>query len=155
MIGSDLSDHKYLDCTVRNSVISGCAIDRAVLSVHFEQCKIEGLNFFTVKTSLLAVSFERCVIRHCSFAGLKLHNTRFTHCELINVDFADADLTSADFQSSRFVESTFNNTTLTKANFREAIGYMIDPQRNKVRGARFDLPEVLSLLLPFGIRIGE
>jgi fluoroquinolone resistance protein len=152
-IGLDLSDRKFIDCVFDRCQLSSVKVQGAVIQAKFQNSKIEGVNFFTAKKSLLSLSFESCLIRHSSFAELKLPKIRFTGCELHNVDFADADLSGADFSDTTFDECVFRNTNLTKADFRTASNYYIDPTQNKIRGARFSSPEVLSLLSGFDIVI--
>ncbi len=125
----------------------------AIIQAVFNRSKLEGLNFFTAKKSLLSLEFNDSLIRHSSFAELKLRNVKFTGCEFQNVDFSDADLTSADFSNVTFADCVFRNTNLENADFRYASGYYIDPTRNKISGARFSSPEVLNLLAGFEIVI--
>ncbi len=148
-----LTDYKFIDCTFERCQLSSVKIQGAVIQAAFKNSKIEGINFFTAKKSLLSVSFDSCLIRHSSFAELKLPKVKFIGCELHNVDFSDADLSSADFSNTTFVDCVFRNTNLSKADFRTASGYFIDPIQNKIKGARFSSPEVLSLLAGFDIVI--
>ncbi|MGK5082194.1 pentapeptide repeat-containing protein [Bdellovibrionota bacterium FG-1] len=67
--------------------------------------------------------------------------------------FSGTDLSECDFQKSDLFNARFQNTTLLKADFRGAHSYLIDPISNKVRGARFSLPEAQGLLVGLGIRI--
>ena len=152
-IGLDLRDRKFIDCIFENCQLSSVKLDGAVLQAFFKNCMLEGINFFTAKRSLLSLAFESCLVRHSSFAELKLHNAKFTRCDFRNVDFSDADLTGADFSNSTFEDCVFRNTNLSKADFRGASGYFIDPTQNKIRGAHFSAPEVLNLLAPFEIEI--
>ncbi len=152
-IGLDLNDRKFIDCTFERCQLSSVKIQDAVIQADFRNCKIEGINFFTAKRSLLSISFDSCLIRHSSFAELKLPKIKFTGCELHNVDFSDADLSSVDFSNTTFNDCVFRNTNLSRADFRTASGYYIDPMQNKVKGARFSSPEVLSLLAGFDIVI--
>ena len=46
-----------------------------------------------------------------------------------------------------------HNANLEKANFKGAFNYYIDPLKNRLKNARFSYPEVLALLIPFGIKI--
>ncbi len=154
LIATDARNAKLIDCTFEACTLSSVKIDGAVLQVKFIASKIEGINFFTAKRELLSLEFENCLIRYSSFAELKLKETKFTGCTLQHVDFADADLTQADFTNSSFEHCAFRNTNLTKADFRGARGYSIDPRLNKLKGAHFDLPEVLGLLDAFDIEIG-
>ncbi len=149
----DFSNYKFIDCTFERCQLSSVKIQGAVIQAAFKHSKIEGVNFFSAKKSLLSVNFDSCLIRHSSFAELKLPKVKFIGCELHNVDFSDADLSSADFSNTTFVDCVFRNTNLSKADFRSASGYFIDPMQNKVKGARFSSPEVLSLLSGFDIVI--
>ncbi len=151
--GVDLSGTKFIDCTFEQCQLSSVKIDGAVLQTIFRNSKIEGVNFFTAKRSMLSLAFEACLIRHSSFADLKLHNIKFTKCKFQNVDFSDADLSGADFSNAAFEDCVFRNTNLSTADFRGASGYVIDPTQNKLRHARFSSPDVLNLLLPFDISI--
>lgn len=153
LIGTDLRDVKLIDCQFEACALSSVRIDGATLQCAFTNCKIEGINFFTAKRSMLRLSFTNCLIRHSSFAELKLPGIDFSGSTLTNVDFADAELSKAIFQNCTFEDSTFKNTNLTKATFVGARGYAIDPTLNRIRGAKFDVPEVISLLAPFGIVI--
>ncbi|HZK77214.1 MAG TPA: pentapeptide repeat-containing protein [Candidatus Kapabacteria bacterium] len=153
-IALNLSDRKFIDCVFERCQLSSVKLDGAVIQARFSNSKIEGINFFTAKRSLISLGFDSCLIRHSSFAELKLPKIKFTGCELHNVDFSDADLSGADFSNATFKDCVFRNTNLSKADFRYASGYFIDPTQNKIRGAHFSSPEVLSLLAPFEIEIG-
>ncbi|SRR5579883_2493011 len=153
LISTEAREAKFIDCAFQECIISSVKFDGAVLQVEFKNSKIEGVNFFTAKREILSLSFEGCLVRYSSFAELKLKETRFKSCVFQHVDFADADLSGSDFSDSKFEECKFRNTNLSKANFQRAIGYTIDPTLNKVKGAKFDVPEVLALLAPFGIVI--
>jgi fluoroquinolone resistance protein len=152
-INIDLSNRKLIDCIFERCQLSSVKIQGAVIQAAFNRSKLEGINFFTAKRPLLSLSFHECLIRHSSFAELKLHGIKITGCELQNVDFSDANLSSADFTNTTFDNCVFRNTNLTKANFQYATGYYIDPTLNKVKGARFSSPEVLNLLAGFDIVI--
>ena len=152
-IGVDASRAKLLECTLKSCTFSSVKVDDAVLQVHFVDSKIEGVNFFTAKHSLIELEFTNCVVRHASFASLKLKGLKFTKCELHGIDFADADLTKASFKESSFEDCVFKNTNLREADFRSARGYQIDPTLNRMSKAKFSTPEVLGLLASFGIEI--
>jgi fluoroquinolone resistance protein len=153
LIATDARNAKLIDCTFERCTFSSVKLDGATLQCKFVGCKIEGINFFVAKRSMLQLEFDGCLIRHSSFAELKLPGILLTNCTLQNVDFADAHLSKANFHGSSLEDCTFRNSNLTKADFRQSRGYIIDPTLNRVRGAHFDIPEVLSLLGGFGIEI--
>ena len=69
------------------------------------------------------------------------------------VDFTEADLKGVKLTGCNFQNATFQNTNLEKADFREAKNYSIDPEQNRLKGAKFSLPEVIVLLDKYQIEI--
>lgn len=82
-------------------------------------------------------------MKNTPFSGSKLKDVHFTNTILIGADFSDVDLTGA----------IFHNSDLSKAEFSKATRYTIDPQTNKIKKAKFSLPEALGLLQAFDIMI--
>ncbi|WP_425542813.1 pentapeptide repeat-containing protein [Algoriphagus jejuensis] len=72
----------------------------------------------------------------------------------METDFSQADLSGSNFSGSELSGTVFDQTNLEKADFREAVNYRIDPERNKIKGARFDLEGLPGLLGKWGIRVG-
>ncbi len=87
--------------------------------------------------------------------ALSLPKMRIEECIIRDVDFREADMTSASFTGSDLTESLFGSTTLKNADFRGARNYQIDPLRNTITGAKFSLPEALSLLYALEIEIDD
>ena len=73
---------------------------------------------------------------------------------MLEVDFSQADLSGAEFQGSDLSGVVFDRTNLEKTDFREAQNYRLDPETNRVKGARFDLEGLPGLLGRYGIKIG-
>ena len=151
--GISLAGSKILDCEFRECSLSSLDLRDAVIQASFVSSKVQGINFFVAKRSLLTLAFKNCLIRYSSFAELVLPEIHFDNCTLEHVDFADAKLIGARFSNSTLADCTFKNTDLSKADFRTAKGYDIDPVLNKIAKARFDLPEAVSLLSRFNIRL--
>ncbi len=89
---------------------------------------------------MLSLSFSGCLIRHSSFAELKMLKVKFTGCTLQKRRFLGRRSFLGEFHNATFENCIFRNTNLTKADFRYATGYYIDPTLNKVKGARFSSP---------------
>jgi uncharacterized protein YjbI with pentapeptide repeats len=102
---------------------------------------------------LLDWSFEKCKIELCNFGGLKMKKSRFYECIIFDSDFIDAQLSEADFSLSDLQGCVFRNTNLEGANFSGAKHYYIDPAQNKLKKAKFSMPEAMNLLIPFGMEI--
>lgn len=85
---------------------------------------------------------------------MKLHKTKFTKCEMVEVDFGRADLTGSSFNDCDLRNAVFDNTNLSKCDFRKANNYIIDPENNKISKAKFSLLGIPGLLTKHDIVIG-
>jgi uncharacterized protein YjbI with pentapeptide repeats len=82
-------------------------------------------------------------MKKTSFSKSKLKECFFTNTGLSGADFGGVDLSG----------TIFHNCDLSLADFSSAIQYQIDPQANKIKKAKFSLPEVVGLLQSFDITI--
>lgn len=143
----DFSQSRFETC-----VFSGCNLSLArindcrFLGVRFEQCKLAGSAFDKCDAFILDIGFEGSIISNCNFSKLNLKKTLFRGCEILESDFVGTQLMESDFSQSTLAGSVFNTCDLTKANFTGARSYSINPQNNKVKKARFSMPEALGLL---------
>jgi fluoroquinolone resistance protein len=149
MARSRFLDCRFVGCNLSNISLSGAAL----IGVDFETCKLAGVDFSTVTRMTFDVSFEESELSWCVFTDrpwrkAKIRNSRLRECE-----FETCDMGDADFWGSSFPGSRFTRCTLRGADFRNATEYAFDPRENHVKGARFSLPDVVSLLSPFDIRI--
>lgn len=120
----------------------------------FTDCKLIGVDWCEASalTGLTtSMSFLRCVISYGFFVKLDLTGARIEECEAKEVDFSGATLRRAslvhsDLEGAKFVECDMREADLTGAH-----GYVIDPTRNKVKKARFSLPDAVGLLTVFGV----
>jgi uncharacterized protein YjbI with pentapeptide repeats len=90
-------------------------------------------------------------LNYSAFIGLKLEKIRIKDCISREVDFSDANLEQADFGGTELENAIFRNSNLAGANFVGAKNYFISPQNNRLKGAKFSLPEAMSLL--YGLEI--
>lgn len=70
----------------------------------------------------------------------------FLDSKLIEVDFTEADLTKVNFDNCDLSGAIFERTNLEKANFNTAFNYSIDPEDNKIKGAKFSISGLAGLL---------
>lgn len=82
-------------------------------------------------------------MKNVSFQGSRLKENYFTNTLLNGADFSHVDLSG----------TIFHNCDLSKADFSTASKYEIDPQSNKIKKAKFSLPEVIGLLSSFEINL--
>lgn len=150
--GSNLSKLSLIDCTFNQCNISNAPLAESIIrDVQFNHCKMMGLHFEACSDFLFSASFTQCTLNLSSFYKLKIKNTVFNDCTLHEVDFTDADLTGATFINCDLKGATFDNTLLEKADLSTAYNYIIDPDRNRVKKARFSKDGLLGLLMKYNI----
>lgn len=148
----------FKNCTFRKCVIVNNAFEFTTAAGNrFEGCTIIGLNWDKItQPHVLFMPFEKfenCVLKYNVFYKLKLKKMDLHGCDLQGSFFEECDLTEADFRDCNLAETVFTNANLMKADFRGAKNYVISPQDNRVRKAKFSFPEVLSLLKCLEIEI--
>jgi len=99
------------------------------------------------------ISFTRCELNYSIFIALEMYKAQFDSCFLDEVCFEDADLEKAVFDGCNLSGASFNHTNLESADFSTARNYSINVQTNRVKKAKFSLPEAISLLYAMDIEI--
>ena len=84
---------------------------------------------------------------------MNLQNTRFIKSALHEIDFTETNLNGAVFDHCDLSNSIFDGTKLEKADLRSAYNYSIDPERNRLKKAKFSLSGVIGLLDKHDIQI--
>lgn len=154
----------FSHCSFTDCRFTGCDLSLAHVSgsrftdTQFQACKLLGVDWTkagdaVISKLFLSVHFDNCLLNYATFFGLTLRRGRFVGCIARDVDFREADLTEAICMATDFTGSKFHYTNLTKADFRHATAYTINPATNTVTRARFSLPEAVSLLSGFDIII--
>lgn len=150
--GQDFTDRKFLDC-----VFDHCILDRVDITnvsfnaVQFLHCKMMGITFNKANEHLFIVDFNHCILNYSSFRERRMPNFIFHHCEMQEVDFEYTNLTGAVFDHCMLQRSRFEHTILNRADFRTATHYTIDPEKNKMKNAKFSLEGVAGLLEKYKI----
>jgi len=152
--GSDLSGIRFMDCTFAGCDLSNVKMLKSSFQeTVFKECKMLGLHFENCDQLGMTVRFEDCQLDHSSFYQVKLNHTVFLKTSLQEVDFAEADLRNTIFDQCDLLNAAFDHTNLERANLSSAQNYSIDPENNRIRGAKFSLPEVVGLLNKYQIEI--
>ncbi len=158
------TESAFAHCSFTDCRFTGCDLSLARVpgsrftDSRFHASKLLGIDWTkagnaVISKLFLSVHFDDCLLNYATFFGLTLRRGRFVGCIAREVDFRDADLTEAVCTQTDFTGSKFHHTNLTKADFRHATGYTINPATNTVTKARFSLPEAVSLLSGFDIVI--
>jgi fluoroquinolone resistance protein len=157
----DLSDSLFLNNRFTECIFTGCNLSMTKLAgsslrdVSFKHCKLLGVNFSECEDFLFSVHFENCILDYASFVRKKMTKTKFIHTSLKQVAFSGSNLSQAVFDHSDLADAVFNGTDLKEADFRTANNYVIDPELNSIKKAKFSLHGVVGLLVKYGIRIEQ
>ena len=157
----NFSEAAFLNCEFHNCRFSQCNLSLVSVKnsqfkgIQFKDSKAIGINWAEASWPRLggleSIDFTGCALNYASFFGLSLKGRELSGCTALEVDFAEADLTDANCTRTDFQKSRFLNTNLTCADFTNARNYMISPLLNKIKHAKFSLPEAMSLLYSLDI----
>lgn len=139
----------FTDCNLTNVKFGGTTFN----DVTFENCKLLGADFSVCNNFMLQLRFRESVLDLAIFAGLNLANTHFNACPLKEADFTETILTGARFNSCDLSRATFENADLEKVDFSTAYNFTIDPEQNKMKGAKFSKETIAGLLGKYNINI--
>ena len=146
-------DCLFLDCDLTMIMVEGCSFK----NTRFEKSKVIGVDWTFASWSGIQLqpplSFLACSLDYATFIGLELPKISFKDCSLKDVEFTEAGLSGADFSGSVLAKSRFHHTTLRGANFVGAVDYFIDLTQNDAAGAKFSMPEAVSLLYALDIEL--
>lgn len=150
----DFTATEFSDCLFDHCELTLPNLTNADLkTVRFKDCKLVGADFRKGDSRFLALAFENSLVDTCNFSGLKLKATPFLRCVLRETRFVGSVLSEAVFDGSDLEGTLFHECQLENASFSQARNYAIDPLTNKLKGARFSLPEAVSLLMGLGIKL--
>lgn len=140
---------EFFDCNFSNANLANVSFQ----DVKFKNCKMLGLQFDACNEFGFAATFDTCQLDHSIFFKMKLNRTFFNNSQLKGVDLTEADLKKSKLTSCDLQDATFQNTNLEIADLRNATNYSIDPEQNRIKGAKFSIPEVVGLLDKYQIKI--
>ncbi len=150
----NLSESIFLECEFEQCDLSLAKLNYTALrDVVFKSCKLVGVGFQDCNQLLLSVQFENCQLKLASFYKLKLKATQFINCNLQEVDFTETDLSGSTMDNCDLSRAVFEYTNIEKADLRSSFNYLINPEINKVKKAKFSLLGVGGLLAQFDIVI--
>lgn len=175
ILSSEFYDCVFRECNFVESIFKKCrfvnssfkSCDLSLIQVlessfsvtRFEDSKVMGVNWAQADWPTTGLgkplTFLRSAISHSTFIGLSLKDLKVKDCVAIDVDFREADLSQADFTGTDLSKSLFKDTILTEADLSQARNYDIDPGQNQLQGAKFSLPEAMSLLYSMDINLTD
>lgn len=138
---------EFTDCQFVSCNLAMAKFENTVLSqIHFINCKVMGVDFSKCSKFLFSVLFEGCILNYSLFYKNDLKNALFKKCQLQEASFMESDLTAVKFIDCDLDKTIFDRVNLEKADFSTARNYSINPAINKLKKAKFSLPDVVGLL---------
>ena len=144
---SEISNCVFLECEFISCNLSLTRVkNTAFQDVNFVDCKVLGIKFNECNDFLLTLNFKKCLLNLSSFYQLKLIGIIFDNCKLIEVDFSESNLTKAIFENCDLSDTMFDSTILVNSDFRTASNFTLDPDKNKLKNAKFSRNNIHGLL---------
>jgi uncharacterized protein YjbI with pentapeptide repeats len=170
LTGSIYENCKFISCDFSNASFVGitfvdCHFDTCNLlladlgntglqNIRFKHCKISGVNFGKANDFLFEVHFEDCILDNAVFYKKKNKKAIYTVCSMIETDLTEADLSDCKFINCNLKNAFFNRTVLKNADLSTSFNFIIDPDDNIIKKAKFSLHGLPGLLAKYDIRIG-
>ncbi|HAL81828.1 MAG TPA: hypothetical protein DCO83_05995 [Mucilaginibacter sp.] len=127
--------------------------DTGLQDIQFKDCKLSGADFSKSCDFLFEVNFTNCILDNAIFYKKKNKGAKFTDCSMVETDFTWADLSDVQFNNCNLNRAFFNRTILKNADFRTAYNFIIDPDINTLKKAKFSVHGLPGLLAKYDIRI--
>jgi len=146
-LGVAFTDCSFISCNFSEAKINYVALRDA----QFTDCNFNGVNFSMVDSLLFGVGFKDCTLDYAKFYTLKLKGTTFSSCSLIAVDFMSTDLTGVIFDDCNLHKAVFIDAIANNADFTTSYNFSIDPEKNKLKKAKFSKAGLKGLLHKYDI----
>ena len=151
---ADVAGIQFIDCSFENCDLSLANLKRtAFRDVKFKGCKMQGLHFDDCDHFLFDAGFDNCNLNHSTFYKVPMKKVVFKKCTCKEVDWSGADLTGAILEQTDLHLSKFDQTILEKADMSTAYHFSIDPERNKIKKAKFSIEGLPGLLEKYDLNI--
>ncbi len=142
----------FMDCQFNNCILNQTKTNHtAFRTVYFNNCQIQEVNFAMSDKLIFEMHFDQCTLDFSKFYALKLKGITFNNSSLIAVDFMAVDLTAAKFHNCDLYRAEFEKANASKVDFSTSRNYTIDPEKTKLKKAKFALEDVKGLLDKHGI----
>jgi fluoroquinolone resistance protein len=127
--------------------------DSGLQNIILKDCKLSGADFSKSRDFLFEANFNNCILDNAIFYKKKNKGAKFADCSMVETDFTEADLTDVHFINCNLNRTFFNHTTLKNADLLTSYNFIIDPDINMLKKARFSVHGLPGLLAKYDIRI--
>lgn len=143
----------FTDCIFDNCNLSLVNIQGSVFNnIKIVNSKAIGINW-TMTSKPFEISFTNSDISMSSFYNMDLKSINIITCKAHDIDFAKTNLEKANFKDTDLLGSVFGDTNLKDIDLTTAINYMIDPNNNYIKSTKVKLPQAISFLHYFDLKI--
>ncbi|MCU6734589.1 pentapeptide repeat-containing protein [Diplocloster agilis] len=159
----------FEECVLVQSSFSGCTFCKCTITslrasdhsqiqnVEFTDCNLIGVHWDELlpagKFAEPIKKLQTCRLKYNTFAEMDMRKFDFSGQDIMDSMFAKCRLMECNFKGCNLERTEFFQCNIQKADFRQASGYQVDVLTNKMSGARFSFPEVMSLLSGLHISI--
>jgi fluoroquinolone resistance protein len=151
---NDISGVNFTDCLFESCNLSNAEVGKCkAQDITFKDCKLIGINFYQILDFGLTIQFENCMLDYASFDKKKMNKSAFKNCRLHGVNFSQTDLSKVEMVDCDLLDAIFDRTNLSGMNFTTNRNFVIDPQLNLVKKARFSASNLSGLLAKFDLII--
>lgn len=153
IIGCVFVNCRFFNCTVITLSSRHSEVKNAVL----KKCNLIGVHWNTLlpsgKYAHAIDKLENCYVKYNSFVEMNFVKFDFSDNRIEESVFEQCNLAESNFCGCRMEGTQIVRSDIRKADFRDAVGYVIDVISNKMSNARFSFPEVIRLLDSLQIKI--
>jgi fluoroquinolone resistance protein len=156
--GLNLQQTRWDGSRLEDCVFQGCDLTRmlparlSLRGVQFKDCKLMGIDWTHVAPHP-DVSFSQCNLRYSSFVDASMRKTEFRQTIMDEANWIQVDLGESRFEECRFSGTRFEGCNLERAKFPGCIDLILDPSKNRVKGASVPLQSAVLLASSFGMRV--
>lgn len=151
---TDISVVTFLECKFDTCNFNETMLkETSFQNVIFIDCKLLGTDFSICNNFLFAVEFNRCNLDYTSFYNFNIKKTVFKDCSMKEVDFTETILTGSQLDNCDLTGAIFERTIAEKVDFRTAKNFVIDPEINNLKKARFATLGLIGLLAKYDLDI--
>jgi len=146
---------KLTECTFENCDLSLIIIKDSIFNdVNIINSKAIGINWSSCGQPY-SMNFTSSNISMSSFAQVDLRHSNIISCIAHEIDFYKTNLEKVNFSNTDLLNSTFGDTNLKNTDLTSAINYMINPNMNNINQTKVSLPEAISFLKFFNLKISK
>ncbi len=147
-----LNGVEFIDCTFENCNLSNASLDGAsIKNCTFIECKMLGVSFSQTRDFGFEMHAQNCNLSFVSFDKKKVYKSTFKNCNMEGVNFTQADLSKSKISSCNLLDALFNTTNLSGVDFRTNTNFLIHPEANNIKKARFQSQDLHRLLAGYNI----